>query len=200
MADLSRLRWAVPIAAAVLLSGCSPGTSLEDSLPPHPAVPAYHRSEFGTGWARVGHCTTRQIVLERDAGPAAVDTDGDGCRDNGPILDLYTGNIITPQQAQIDHVYSLEQAWVGGAWAWPPERRRAFSQDTRNLRAVTASANEAKGDAGPGRWQPPNQAALCQFAMIYEDTAKTWGLPVRPDDATALQRMLGTCPNTGGTP
>lgn len=203
VSDRTGPRWlaAVAVAAvAVTVVGCQDLTSSTRTptvvANTDPAPPPYNReADFGRGWATVnGHCDTREVVLERDAGLAAVDTDGDGCKDDGPIVDLYTGHVIRPAQAQIDHVYSLEQAWVGGAWKWPAVQRRIFALDQGNLRAVSASANDAKGDRGPAQWRPPARSGWCGYQLIYRATAARWALPVTPADDVALRDMATTCP------
>lgn len=188
------------VVGLVFITGCQDLTSATRSpiviASADPAPPPYNReTDFGRGWATVhGHCDTREAVLERDAGLAAVDTDGDGCKDDGPIVDLYTGNTIRPTQAQIDHVYSLRQAWDGGAWKWSPVQRRIFALDQANLRAVTGAVNDAKGDLGPGQWRPPARSGWCGYQMIYRATAQRWALPITAADDAALRDMATTCP------
>jgi len=178
------------VALVLIVAGC--WAPAAEGSPP--GVPAYHRAEFGTGWARVrGHCDTREVVLERDAGTAAVDTDGDGCRDDGPILDVYTGRTIAARSADIDHVFSLKAAWDAGAWRWTAGQRGAFAQDQANLRAVSRSVNESKGDRTPSRWSPPARSGACWFATTYRNTAQRWHLIVSPADDTALNVLLTTC-------
>jgi hypothetical protein len=191
---------AVVAVVGVSVTGCQSLTTATRSpivvANTDPGPPPYNRDvDFGRGWATVrGHCDTREAVLERDAGLAAVDTDGDGCKDDGPIVDLYTGNTIRPTQAQIDHVYSLKQAWEEGAWRWSPVQRRIFALDQANLRAVTGSVNDAKGDLGPGGWRPPARSGWCGYQLIYRATAQRWTLPITPMDDVALRDMATTCP------
>jgi hypothetical protein len=196
-------RWvtAVFVAAGVAVAGCQSDAATRSpiviaAVDPGTVAPPYDRDkDFGRGWATVhGHCDTRETVLERDAALNAVDTDGDGCKDDGPVVDLYTGNTITPQKAQIDHVYSLKQAWTGGAWKWSPVQRRIFALDQSNLRAVTGSLNETKGDLGPAQWRPPARSGWCGYQMIYRATAARWNLPITPADDAALRDMATTCP------
>jgi hypothetical protein len=191
--------WSKALLAGLLtISACSTPTTashgLNNSIINTP--PPYNRAkDFGTGWMKVrGNCDTREIVLERDSGLAAVDTDGDGCRDDGPILDPYTGNTITAKQAQIDHVFSEGNAWYAGAWRWSATQRRIFSQDQSNLRAVTGTINESKGDLGPDAWRPPSRSGWCTYQMIYRATAVRWKLTVTPAQDTALANMTKTCP------
>lgn len=171
-----------------------PPTSAVSLLPAVRAIPPYHRSEFGPGWDRVyGHCNTRAVILKRDAGANARDN-GNGCDDSGPIVDPYSGNTITPQRAQIDHVFPLGKAWPAGAYAWTPLTREIFYNDQANLLAVTGSLNESKGDRGPADWKPPNHAFWCGYARVYQATAQRWKLTVDQTDQAAIQQMETTCP------
>jgi hypothetical protein len=179
-------------ALVLLLAGCGAPAAQGSASPP--GVPTYHRSEFGTGWARVhGNCDTREVVLERDAGPTAVDSDGDGCKDDASILDIYTGRMVATRSTDVDHVFSLKAAWDAGAWKWTPAQRRTFAQDQANLRAVSRSVNESKGDRTPSQWSPPARSGACWFATTYRSTAARWHLTVSPADDAALNDMLTTC-------
>jgi hypothetical protein len=166
-------------------------------------VPRYERAAFGD-WATVhGRCNTREVVLERDSGPRAVDTDNDLCDDDGTVLDVYTGQLVPAKDTQIDHVYPVAEAWREGAYRWTFTQRHAFYNDQRNLVAVLGSVNEAKGDltpsemlqpATPPHWKPPTPAGQCAFATIYRSTAEHWHLPIPAADDTALRTMATSCP------
>jgi uncharacterized protein DUF1524 len=159
-------------------------------------IPSYNRSYFGNGWRDDDGdgCDTREEILERDAGPAAVDTDGDGCRDDAPVLDLYTGRLVDPPHADADHVVALFDAWNSGAWQWTPAQRRAFAQDQANLRAVGASINRAKGDRGPDTFSPPDRDGWCEYSRIYRATKQRWHLTITPAQNAAVDEMTKTCP------
>lgn len=161
----------------------------------HPVdIPAYHREAFGKGWARVhGNCDTREAVLERDAGPAAVDTDGDGCKDDAPITDPYTGRLTAANQTDVDHVFALGDAWYAGAYKWSATQRVIFANDQSNLRAVGFSINRAKGDLGPDEWAPPSCEGRHVYATIYRATAKRWNLELTPAKDAALTRDMAPC-------
>jgi hypothetical protein len=161
------------------------------------AIPSYHRAEFGNGWVIVrGHCDTREVVLERDAAPAAVDTDGDGCKDDAPVLDPYTDQLVDPPHADADHIVALQDAWVSGAWQWTPAQRRAFANDQDNLRAVGASINRSKGELSADRWRPPARSGWCFYAASYEATKQRWHLTITPAQSAAVNDMLKTCPGS----
>jgi hypothetical protein len=214
------LRWAVvafivlAVILVLVLAGCTPGPVPPASTPTptvgacradKPGVcpgreiplgtiaPPYTPTSFPKNWGVVHGCTTRQIVIANFSGDAAVDTDGDGCRDNGVWTDPYTGLTITAASAQIDHVYSKEEAWRRGAWRWTTIRRAAFYNYQPNLLPVSSHANEAKGSKGPDTWRPPNRGAWCQYATVYEATAVHWSLEVTLSEQAAIDDMKSTC-------
>ncbi|MDH2414741.1 HNH endonuclease family protein [Nocardioides sp. CER19] len=173
----------------------------------HPATPAYDRKAFGTAWADTDHngCNQRDDVLLRDATPGTVRTQQQGRCDHdvlaGTWHDAYTGRTLTftdlkdPRQAQaiqIDHVVPLAEAWVSGAAAWLPERRRAFATDLDELLAVDGPTNMGKGDGDPAAWRP-RKAFQCQYAVRWIDTKSRWQLAVDASERRALQEMLGSC-------
>ena len=165
-------------------------------------IPRYDRPSFGD-WARVrGNCDTREVILERDSADHAVDTDHDGCADDGMLVDVYTGNLIRAQDAQIDHVVPLRVAWDAGAWNWPATKRRLFYNDQSNLRATLGRENERKNDLTPAQmlapvtppaWRPSTPAGMCALSQIWRATAKRWDLPIPPADDAALVTMTSYC-------
>jgi hypothetical protein len=188
----------LPILAAVLaLTGCVPAHP--PGFPPSgymaaATIPAYDRKLFGTHWKLIrGHCDVREIDLERAAVPPAADADGDGCRDDGKIRDAYTGTIIPPSQAQIDHIYPLKAAWLAGAYRWAPAQRHALYNDLDNTIAVTGTLNESKGERTIGQWRPPARAEWCDYAQRYRHVATTYQLSLSTADTSAISEMENTC-------
>jgi hypothetical protein len=163
----------------------------------------YSRAEFG-GWTSVAGCDTRERVLADAALLGAVDLDGDGCRDDGPVVDFYTGLTLDPHLADVDHVVALEAAWRAAAAGWDRPRRVAFANDRRNLAVTALSINRAKGSLGPARWRPPGLAGACRYAVVYRDVSRVRALPVSGPDAVALRDMcpdpVGPLALDGGTP
>jgi uncharacterized protein DUF1524 len=161
----------------------------------HPAgVPPYHRDAFGKDWATVnGHCDTREAVLARDAGPAARDDDGDGCKDDAPVTDPYTGRLTAASQADVDHVFALGDAWYAGAYKWSEAQRVIFANDQSNLRAVGRSINRSKGDLGPDEWAPQTCEGRHVYATIYRATAQRWHLELTPAKDAALTGDMAPC-------
>lgn len=213
------LLWAaLIIATLILFAGC--GATPSDASAPEPSfncegwrpgfclnggwsssepvrasmIPPYYPTAFGSTWSTVrGSCDVREVVLEDTAGWAAVDTDHDGCRDDGPVLDVYTGRIVAVEDVEIDHVFARKDAWVNGAWRWSPAQRRIFYSDRTNLLAVEGSVNGSKGDRGPDEWRPEARSGWCAYARIYEATAARWQLEVSPARRAALAEMAATC-------
>jgi hypothetical protein len=207
-----RVRGCLAVAAVLSLAGCAGTPAAPIVVPPvsaattsdalpfarssivDPSIPAYKPTYFPATWAIVrGKCDTREVLLEKVGSPP-VDSDGDGCSDDGSFIDVYTGNRITPKQAQIDHVFSKEQAWYAGLYKLTQDERKKFYNDQLNLLPVTGSVNESKGDKGPASWSPISKSGVCTYARVYSATAVRWNLTVTAPDAAALQRDLSGCP------
>ena len=60
-------------------------------------------------------------------------------------------------------------------------------------RAVSICENQAKGSAGPQRWQPPNKTVHCTYATDWIAIKHDWTLTVTVDEQQALDRMLNEC-------
>ncbi|MEU8252235.1 HNH endonuclease family protein [Nonomuraea sp. NPDC048916] len=154
----------------------------------------YDRKKFNH-WAKVqGECDARETVLIRDG--ENVETDATCKAISGTWTSPYDGGVWTdPLDLDIDHMVPLKQAWVSGAWAWTPEKRKAFanSLDDSQLWAVTDNVNQSKGDKDPARWKPPLQSFSCEYARSWIDVKHDWGLSMEPAEKEALIEMLATC-------
>ena len=186
------------VLVGFLAAGCAASEPPSTPLRGHLALassPAYSRAAFGTHWKLVrGHCDVREIDLERAEVPPGEDRDGDGCRDDGPLRDAYTGTVILPAQAQIDHVFPLKAAWLAGADGWAPAKRHAFYNDLDNTIAVTGRLNESKGERTISQWQPPDHTEWCDYARRYAVVATRYELALTAADQAAVTRMEHTCP------
>ncbi len=190
------LQWVVAaVVGCVVVSGCGPTNTPKPPVLISDPVPHYQRSYFGASWPRIhGTCDLKEVLLERDSS-TPVDSDGDGCRDDGPVIDPYVGDTVPASETEPDHVMSLEDAWVSGAWAWPPAQRRIFFTDQGNLLTTRNRVNESKGGRGPDVWEPPIQGQ-CVYAKVYAATVARWGLVITVAKRDGLTRMLGTCRDT----
>lgn len=195
----------VPTVAPVddLLAGIA-------QLPARARSGDYRRAAFGEAWtddntAPGGHngCDTRNDILNRDLiektyvaisrCPNAVAT--------GVLRDPYTSETIpftrgaqTGAAVQIEHIVPLAYAWDQGARNWTDEMRVRFANDPSNLVAVDGPTNQAKGDAEPARWMPPNAAFHCQYAMQFIGILRGYGLAVDAPSVPVLKAALSTCP------
>lgn len=141
-------------------------------------------------------CDTRaEVLLAESRTPVAT---GPRCAlGPGDWLSTYDG-YSTPDagELEVDHVVALREAWVSGAAAWSPERRRAFANDLGHpgaLAAVTAAMNRSKGDRDPAVWQPPNRASWCDYAVDWITVKVRWRLSADQAEHTALRNMLEGC-------
>ncbi|ORB77115.1 HNH endonuclease family protein [Mycobacterium timonense] len=152
---------------------------------------------FGPAWndpTDHSGCDTRSRVLRAQLQDAAFKPGTNGCKPvSGWLIDPYTGQRITVQQTNIDHIYPLARAWSAGAWNWDLRQRQIFANDPSNLVAVSAAANKQKGDLGLDHWLPSNQGDRCNYVRQYLSTAVKYRLEITVGDRAAA---LNAC--TGG--
>jgi hypothetical protein len=159
----------------------------------------YARTQFGSGWATIQGCDTRNIILHRDLIASAVSED---CKVlSGSLKDPYTDKTIafqrgesTSQLVQIDHVVALSNAWQTGAQQLSPEQREALANDPLNLLAVDGAANQQKSDGDAATWLPANKAFRCQYVARQIAVKKKYSLWVVTAEKNAMIRVLSACP------
>ena len=161
-------------------------------------------------WDNITPCwTVREEVLYRDAVKDDTLTilDANKVRTydkakacyitGGTWNDPYTGQVFTnPSDLDIDHVVALGYAAKGGGNDWDSAKKEAYANNldySHHLLAVSASANRAKSDKGPGDWKPDNKDYYCQYAIDWTAIVTNWGLSMKGSDKSAILDMLKTC-------
>lgn len=151
----------------------------------------YDRDLYG-GWAdQDGDCqNTRHEVLEL-LSTGAVSKTSDGCAVvRGRWLDPYTGQVErVARDLDVDHLVPLAWAHPRGAYAFEPAKKRAFSNDARNLFATKAAVNREKGARGPLEWLPPNESFQCEYVTRFERIVRTWNLSYKAGEGDAMQAL-----------
>ncbi|WP_234797276.1 HNH endonuclease family protein [Mycobacteroides chelonae] len=168
-------------------------------------VPGYERGcrsgqscVFGPAWQDPSDhsgCDTRNRLLAASFNDVEFKPRTRNCKvSSGWRLDPYTCQRITPQDSQIDHIVPLHRGWNAGAWRWDLIRRQLFANDMANLIAVSAKANESKGDSGLESWLPANTAERCVYATQYLKVSIKYQLPITVGDraAAAAACLKGT--------
>lgn len=156
----------------------------------------YRRSKFEMWTEHPDGCNTRYQVLIRDA--VVKPRVEAGCYlAGGRWRSPYDGYTTSdPTRLQIDHVVPLAAAWGAGAYRWNADTRRRFANDlgTRyDLIAVSAHANEAKGDLAPDGYLPPRRSFDCRYMADYTAVLWRWHLSVDRHDKAFLHRHLAVC-------
>ena len=154
--------------------------------------PRYNRDAFDEGQDLDGDCVrTRHEVLFEEG----LDTTLDGCKVvAGTWFDPFTGLTFTnPQDLEVDHVVSLDDAWDSGAWTFTPEQLTAFGNQMGNLNAIEADENQRKANLGPANYVPANTEFLCNYLVQYASVKIAWGLTITPEDYAAVEQGLATC-------
>lgn len=157
----------------------------------------YARSEFGSGWATVNGCSTRDIIMYRDLVNVTL---SDECTvASGLLNDTYSGQPIeytkaNPSEIQIDHVVALSDAWQTGAQQLSAETRQQLANDPLELLAVSGRQNQIKSDANAASWLPPNKAFRCEYIARQIAVKQKYSLWVTPPEQQAMLSVLQTCP------
>lgn len=92
------------------------------------------------------------------------------------ILDCYSGQLVSIDFVQADHVVPLSWAWKAGADEWTDDQRRAFANDRDNLIAVSGSVNKSKGGRPPWVWMPKNTNCWNEYLTKWVFITKKYGL------------------------
>lgn len=180
----------------------SPASSALEKLPVKGKGPktGYARTQFSNGWAAVGECDMRNIILRRDLDDVQVD---EMCKVlSGTLHDPYTGKEVaftrgasTSADVQIDHVVALSNAWQTGAQQLTAEQRHAFANDPLNLIAADGKANQQKSDGDAATWLPPNKAFRCQYVARQIAVKQAYSLWLTPSEKSAMETVLQRCPD-----
>lgn len=157
-------------------------------------ITGYSRGQFYKSWITKDTCSTAEDILRRDLVNVVI---GEDCRVvSGELHDPYTGMDIEYRPGgviQIDHVVALGNAWVTGAFAWTPEQRRAYANDSLVLLAVSGKANAAKRDGDAATWLPSNKGFRCSYVGLQIQIKAKYHLWVTVPEKAAMQQVLASC-------
>lgn len=164
-------------------------------IPERVTVLGYDRALFG-GWAPAAAASDPAIADTRDAvlaewfgGGTGTPSGTNAGTDAGDavIADPYTGDDLTADGADVDHVYPLAAAWDFGAHMWDARTRREFANDADlNLVPVASAVNREKSDLTPAEWLPPDRDLRCDYSKRYLRVAVAWRLAVSVADWEAM--------------
>ncbi len=167
---------------------------------------------FGSQFAQYSKCTTRDVMMLRDAeGSVTLDPKtcdltvgkGGGWRDQYGVLDRKTGKlapykfITDPKGVDAEHIVPLAEAWRSGAATRDEDTRRNIANDAINLVASDPSANRSKGDQDATNYLPPGKFR-CAYVAHYIKIKVKYALTVDPAEQTALRTAVDDCARRGG--
>ncbi|TLG03504.1 HNH endonuclease [Nocardia cyriacigeorgica] len=166
---------------------------------------------FGPEFAQYAKCTTREVMMLRDAtGKVTLDAktceltvgaDG-GWRDQYGFTDRKTGQLkpykwmTDPASVDAEHIVPLAEAWRSGADKLDEDTRRRIANDAGNLIASDPSANRSKGDQDPAHYLPPGNFR-CGYIDHYVKIKVKYGLAIDPDEQKALRTAVDDCVKRG---
>lgn len=162
---------------------------------------------FGPEFEQYSRCTTRDVMLLRDAAgsvqldPATckltIGADG-GWLDQYGFIDRKTGEMkpykwmTDSKDVDAEHIVPLAEAWRAGAGNLDVEARRGIANDAINLEASDPSANRSKGDQDPSTYLPPGNFR-CEYTGRYMQVKVKYGLAVNPEELAALTAAVDDC-------
>ena len=154
-------------------------------------IPAYSRSLYLNTWNSVSSCiNVRELVLiQRSLLDSSVTKT---CTvSTGMWIDEYTGaTIYSAPSIDIDHVVSLKEAHVSGAYRWSETAKRRFANDPDNLAVTSLSVNRSKGDRNILEWTPADPARRWAYAYRYKIIKDQYNLSYTPAEAALLNAIL----------
>lgn len=167
---------------------------------------------FGDDFAGYGRCTTRDVMMLRDAvGSVRLDPktcelsvgSGGGWQDEYGFLDRATGELrpyrwmTDPSGVDAEHIAALAEAWRSGAAQLDEDTRRRIANDATNLVASDPSANRSKGDQDAANYLPPGKFR-CTYVDRYLRVKVAYGLAVDPAEQAALRTAVDDCGRPSG--
>lgn len=161
----------------------------------------YDRDRFGPAWldADRNGCDTRNDILGQHLTDVTLESNGCVVA-SGAYVDPYTGSRIDYRQGHgalidVDHVVSMGNGWVTGAFAWHIKERAAFANDPLNLLPADAGANRQKGDGDAATWLPANKSFRCSYVARQVAVKSKYDLWVTAPEKAAIERVLSSCPD-----
>ncbi|WP_040794859.1 HNH endonuclease family protein [Nocardia higoensis] len=167
---------------------------------------------FGDQFSQYARCTTREVMMLRDAeGDVTLDAAtcalkigaNGGWRDEYGTLDRKTGAlkpykwITDPSGVDAEHIVALAEAWRSGADRLDKDTRRRIANDALNLEASDPTANRSKGDQDAANYLPPGKFR-CAYVDRYLRVKVKYGLTVDTAEQAALRTAVDECTRQGG--
>jgi len=167
---------------------------------------------FGAEFAQYSRCTTRDVMMLRDAvGPVQLDPktcaltvgSGGGWQDEYGFIDRNTGELkpykfmTASKDVDAEHIVPLAEAWRSGASKMDEATRRNIANDAVNLVAADPSANRSKGDQDAANYLPPGKVR-CPYVDHYLQVKVKYGLAVDSAEQAALRTAVDDCIRQGG--
>ncbi len=134
---------------------------------------------------------TRGVVLDRDSQIEVTVSPDNHCKvEKGLWIDPYTRKKIrNASEIQIDHVVSLKNAYISGAFKWDARTRCLYANYMGNdfhLLSVEGHENMSKGDRSPADYLPPLKEYRCSYLKIWLKIKTIWGLNMSDYEAQGI--------------
>lgn len=187
-----------------LATGTSTRALLNTLVQREPGGPAFQEAAFGEPVIGADGCTTQQRFVLKSGAPWSMATPCMALSGEWPLL--WEIGLFSEDPSVLDVAYTvpLEEAWYAGAWAWTPEERKAFANDTftdLSMQVMTIEGKKGRGSSDPAHWWPPTAGYRCGYAAEWVAVKARWNLTVDPAEYDAIMTLLNqTGSDTCGNP
>ncbi|GAA1983012.1 GmrSD restriction endonuclease domain-containing protein [Amycolatopsis minnesotensis] len=166
---------------------------------------AHYSRDDWKHWTRAGGCTTRELIIKRDALATAkgkpIQYDKCHATGNAYWVSRYDNVTITDVRTlEVDHWVPLKQLAVSGTRGWTASQREQYANDPEVLIAVSERSNAQKSSQDPAKWSVPDSPAFgCEYqakwVWVKAKYSRLFGQPVTVDPAekAALHQKLTLC-------
>lgn len=97
----------------------------------------------------------------------------------GKWIDPYSNKVfVKASDMDIDHIVSLKNAHLSGAYKWSRSKKRDFANDFDNLLSVDKKLNRQKGSKSPDQWLPPLKSFRCRYLKKWITIKRKYDLQI----------------------
>lgn len=143
-------------------------------------------------------CDTRSDILVRDMENVKL-VGGDGCVvEGGSLVSPYSGKETNYNQAEVDHVVSVENALQSGAAEWDQEKKTEFYNSPLVLLTVSKADIGSKNGDSIDKWKPSDKSFVKYYAARQLQIKERFGLSITEEEKAAFEKIIDAPRNPDG--
>lgn len=111
---------------------------------------------------------------------------------NGEYTDPYTGEILTINDSNFDHIIPLNYVNKHGGAKWSHSKKHQYATDVRVGACVDGAVNREKSDKGPSEWLPDTN--VDDYCYTWLVIAVSYDIALSPEDIEVIRENVGSSP------